>query len=56
MLKQEDDTVYTVGDVIYGLPYHVCPTVNLYERLQVVEDGRVTGCWKTVARDRELGV
>ncbi len=56
VMKQEDDTVYTVGDVIYGLPYHVCPTVNLYERLQVVEDGQVTGCWKTVARDRELGV
>ncbi len=54
VLKQEDETVYTVGDELYGLPYHVCPTVNLYERLQVVENGEVTGYWKTVARDRYL--
>src|SRR5690606_7828535 len=54
VLKQEDDEAYKVGDVLYGLPYHVCPTVNLYERLQVVENGRITGYWKTVARDRHL--
>src|SRR5690606_38551348 len=48
VLKQEDDSEYKVGDVLYGLPYHVCPTVNLYDRLQVVENGSVTGIWKSV--------
>src|SRR6201992_2585989 len=23
---------YKVGDVLYGVPYHICPTVALYER------------------------
>ncbi len=54
VLQQEDHTGYKVGDVLYGLPYHVCPTVNLYDRLQVVENGKITGIWKTVARDRYL--
>jgi hypothetical protein len=45
---------YVVGDRLYALPYHVCPTVNLYERLHVVEEGKITGCWKNIARDRTI--
>jgi D-serine deaminase-like pyridoxal phosphate-dependent protein len=45
-----------IGDVLYGLPYHVCPTVNLYEEAQVVEDGRVTGAWQVVGRKRRITV
>ncbi len=28
---------YKIGDVLYGLPYHICPTVALYERALIVE-------------------
>jgi len=45
-----------VGDVFYGLPYHVCPTVALYERVFTIENGKVTGEWKTISRDRKLTV
>lgn len=45
---------YKVGDVLYALPFHVCPTVALYERAYVVEDNHITGEWKTIARDRKL--
>lgn len=47
---------YRIGDVLYGVPYHVCPTVALYERAITVEDGKVTGEWKNVARDRKISV
>ena len=47
---------YKPGDVLYGLPYHVCPTVALYERVYTIEKGNVTGEWKNVARDRKIGV
>ena len=47
---------YKAGDVLYGLPYHICPTCALYERALIVEDGKVTGEWKIVARDRKIGV
>jgi D-serine deaminase-like pyridoxal phosphate-dependent protein len=40
------------GDVLYGIPFHICPTVTLYERLVVVEDGMVSGDWKVAARNR----
>ncbi|MDP4257713.1 MAG: D-TA family PLP-dependent enzyme [Bacteroidota bacterium] len=44
------------GDVLYGLPFHICPTVALYERALTIEDGRLTGEWKNLARDRRLSV
>jgi D-serine deaminase-like pyridoxal phosphate-dependent protein len=47
---------FNVGDILYGLPYHVCPTVALYERVYTVEGGKVTGEWKNTARDRKISV
>jgi D-serine deaminase-like pyridoxal phosphate-dependent protein len=47
---------FRIGDVFYGVPFHVCPTVALYDRAYTVEDGRVTGEWKNTARDRKLSV
>jgi D-serine deaminase-like pyridoxal phosphate-dependent protein len=45
---------YQVGDVFYGMPYHICPTVALYERAYTIEDGLITGEWKNTARDRRI--
>ncbi len=46
---------YRVGDVLYGLPNHICPTVALYERAQTVVGGALTtDDWLTVARNRRL--
>jgi D-serine deaminase-like pyridoxal phosphate-dependent protein len=42
------------GDVLYGLPFHICPTVALYERAYVIENGEVSTQWKILARDRKI--
>lgn len=47
---------FKVGDVLYGIPFHVCPTIALYERAITIEKGRITGEWKIVARDRKITV
>jgi D-serine deaminase-like pyridoxal phosphate-dependent protein len=47
---------YKVGDVLYGLPYHVCPSVALYERAITIENKLVTSEWKTTARDRKITI
>jgi D-serine deaminase-like pyridoxal phosphate-dependent protein len=44
------------GDVLYGIPQHICPTVALYERAYTVENGKVSGEWKIMARDRKIGL
>ena len=47
---------YKVGDVLYGIPYHVCPTVALYERAITIEANKVSGEWKNIARDRKINI
>lgn len=47
---------YRTGDVLYGLPFHICPTVALYDRLITIQNGLITGEWKTIARDRKITV
>jgi len=47
---------YKPGDVLYGLPFHICPTVALYERVHTVEEGIITGEWRNVARDRVITI
>jgi D-serine deaminase-like pyridoxal phosphate-dependent protein len=45
-----------VGDVVYGVPFHICPTCALYSEAVTIEGGKVTGAWPIVARDRRLTV
>jgi D-serine deaminase-like pyridoxal phosphate-dependent protein len=45
-----------IGDVLYAVPFHVCPTVALHDYATVVENGDVTGEWKIVARSRRITV
>lgn len=47
---------YKLGDVLYGLPYHICPTVALYERAITIEENKITGEWANIARDRKITV
>jgi D-serine deaminase-like pyridoxal phosphate-dependent protein len=56
VLKVDDSSQYKIGDVLYGVPYHICPTVALYERAIVVENNVAIDEWKVVARDRRITV
>ena len=56
VLETNEDHSFRVGDIFYGLPYHVCPTVALYERVFTVENGKVTGEWRNVSRDRKITI
>ena len=56
VLKVDDAALYKIGDVLYGVPFHICPTVALYERAVVVENNEAVDEWKVVARDRRITV
>jgi D-serine deaminase-like pyridoxal phosphate-dependent protein len=47
---------FAPGAEVYAVPTHICPTVAMHRQAYVVEDGRVTGTWDIVARDRLLTV
>ncbi len=56
VVETDEAESYQTGDVLYGLPFHICPTVALYERLLTVENGIADGEWKTIARDRKITI
>jgi D-threonine aldolase len=43
---------YSVGDCLYGLPWHICPTVALHPHATVVRGGTIAGTWRVAARNR----
>lgn len=47
---------FPVGTALYGVPWHVCPTVALHDRAVVVRDGRAADRWDIVARARTLTI
>ncbi len=51
VIKSIDSEKYEVGDVIYGVPFHICPTVAKYNYAQVVKNQRLVDCWKIEGKD-----
>lgn len=56
VLKVDDSAKYKVGDVLYGTPYHICPTVALYERVVIAENNEAFDEWKVIARDKKINI
>lgn len=56
VIQTARDAEFQVGDCLYGIPWHVCPTVALHSEAQVVQNGRTVGVWKVTARERRLSI
>ncbi len=52
VLKVEDSSVFTPGDVLYGVPVHICPTVALYDKAYVAENKQISAEWQIISRNR----
>lgn len=47
---------YRVGDVVYGLPRHICPTMALHQEVWHVQNQQACETWPVVARARKLTI
>jgi D-serine deaminase-like pyridoxal phosphate-dependent protein len=47
---------YNVGDVLYAVPRHICPTVALHDLAFPVENGEAGVPWKIEARKRKIRI
>ena len=47
---------YKTGDPLYGIPWHICPTVDRHDTVYVVNDHKVTGQWNVEARKRKITI
>jgi D-serine deaminase-like pyridoxal phosphate-dependent protein len=55
VLETPRATEFSVGSVLYGMPWHVCPTVALYSHAIAITGGRAGERWR-IARDRKLTI
>lgn len=56
VLETSQAEALRVGDCLYGVPWHVCPTVALHSEVVVVRNGRAEERWEVTARRRTLTV
>jgi D-serine deaminase-like pyridoxal phosphate-dependent protein len=53
-LRTNEAQRFKVGDCLYGIPRHICPTVALYDRAHVIRSGKLIDQWQITARSRKL--
>ena len=56
VLECKNAEAYEIGDVLYAIPMHICPTVAKYEYLQLVKDKKVIDSWKVAARNQKINI
>lgn len=56
VLKVKDWNKIKIGDVLYGVPYHVCPTVNLYDEMAIIDNKIASEYWQVIARKRKITI
>jgi D-serine deaminase-like pyridoxal phosphate-dependent protein len=54
VIESADADHWKTGDVLYGIPWHICPTVPRYAFAYVIKNGEVAGEWQVDARDRKI--
>ena len=54
VIEVAKDHSFKIGDILYALPIHICPTVALYDRAVIIKNGEVCDTWKVIARDRKI--
>jgi D-serine deaminase-like pyridoxal phosphate-dependent protein len=55
-LVTPDAVRYQPGDVLMAIPMHICPTSALYDKVAIVENGRITAWWDVTSRNRKLTI
>lgn len=56
VIEVADADKIKVGDLLYAVPYHICPTVALYDEAQIIEDGAVVDKWDVIARKKKITI
>lgn len=56
VFRSEGKHKYKTGQVLYGIPHHICPTVALYEETAVCRDHLVGETWPILSRKRKITV
>ncbi len=53
VLQLNNRSKINIGDVLYGIPWHICPTIALHSEVAVIQSNKVVDFWAVTARHRK---
>lgn len=56
IIKSDLPDILHPGELLLAYPYHICPTVALYERAQIVYNETIVDQWDVIARNRKITI
>lgn len=56
VIRTSEAGKYKTGDHLYGIPWHICPTVDRHDSVYVINDHNVAGQWTVDARRRKITI
>jgi D-serine deaminase-like pyridoxal phosphate-dependent protein len=56
VIETPEARTWNIGDVLYAVPRHICPTVALHDFAYTIEDGKAEGKWETLGRHRVISI
>ena len=56
VIRSATADVLRPGQLLLAYPYHICPTVALYDKVYVVSGGQLSDEWEVTARNRKITV
>jgi D-serine deaminase-like pyridoxal phosphate-dependent protein len=56
VIRTPEANNYKTGDHLYGIPWHICPTVDRYDFVNVVNDHKASELWNVEARKRKITI
>ena len=56
VIRTGEAAKYKTGDLLYGIPWHICSTIDRHDSVYVINDHKLTGQWSVEARKRKITV
>ncbi len=56
VIRTKEADNHKTGEHLYGIPWHICPTVDRHDAVTVVNDHKAEGQWNIEARKRKITI
>jgi len=56
VIRTVEAAKYKTGDVLYAIPWHICPTVDRHDTVYVIQNNIAIGQWTVDARKRKITI
>jgi D-serine deaminase-like pyridoxal phosphate-dependent protein len=56
VIRCEQKNCFKIGDVLYGLPVHICPSCALYDYANIIVENNIVDEWAIIARKRKINI